>query len=84
MAGLEERSELLFEEIMRLSVRAERFKEEVVEQGFLIQEHGEGLENMEESLHEAEASFHSEFSGGVLGSPIAKVSSLRKEFMLEV
>lgn len=69
---------------MRLSVRAERFKEEVVAQGFLIQEHGEGLEDMEESFHEAEASFYSEFSGGVLGSPIAKGCSLRKEFVLGV
>ena len=71
MAGLEEKSELLFEEIMRLSVRAEKLREEVTEQGFLVKEHGDALEGMEESFHEAEASFHSEFSGGVLGSPIA-------------
>lgn len=69
---------------MRLSVRAERFKEEVFAQGFLIQEHGDGLEDMEESFHEAEESFHSEFSGGVLGSPVAKGSSLRKGFVLGV
>lgn len=84
MAGLEEKSELLFEEIMRLSVRAERFKEEVVEQGFLIKEHGEGLEDMEQSFHEAEASFHLELNGGVLGSPVARGGSLRKDFVLEL
>lgn len=57
---------------MRLSVRAEKLTEEITEQGFLIKEHGEELEDMEELFHEAEASFHSEFSGGVLGSPIGE------------
>ena len=84
MVGLEEKSELLFGEILRLSVRAEKLTEEVTEQGFLIQEHGEGLEDVEHSFHEAEALFNSEFSGGVLGSPISARSSLSKDFVLGV
>lgn len=68
MENLEKKTEELFEEVMRMSLRVEKLEEEVAKEKFMSTEHIEFAEVAEEH----EESFHSEFSGGVLGSPISK------------
>lgn len=74
MGSLEEKTDELFEEVMRLSIRADRLEEELGKEKYMMIEHSD----IGEEADEVEASFHSEFSGGVLGSPS------RKEFVTAV
>ena len=65
--SLEKKTKELFEEVMRMSIRVEKLEEEVGKNHFTDMEHIEFGE-----AEEHEESFQSEFSGGVLGSPISK------------
>lgn len=71
--NLEKKTEELFEEVMRMSLRVEKLEQEVTKEISLITEQIEFGEVAEEH----EDSFHSEFSGGVLGSPIISQASVR-------